>query len=133
MGQGSSKIIGRTPGEKLAHLPNVESAYFDIKKLLNYALNFNNIDGGSDKAKVFMSALGFDKSNMNQLRDQILAKLPTAEAIVKTKNEFGQRYQVDIMILGVNGNTANVRTAWIILDGTDVPKLTSIYIKEKKR
>lgn len=29
-----------------------------------------------------------------------------------------------------NGNTVNVRTGWIIKTGSDVPELTTIFIKD---
>lgn len=44
-------------------------------------------------------------------------------------DQYGQRYTVDIPIMGPNGNTANVRTGWIIKTGSDVPELTTIFVK----
>ena len=39
-------------------------------------------------------------------------------------------YTVDIPITGPNGNTVNVRTGWIIKTGSDVPELTTIFVKD---
>ena len=35
-------------------------------------------------------------------------------------------------IEGVNGKHADVLTAWIFDEDSDVPRLTSVYVKEKK-
>jgi hypothetical protein len=74
--------------------------------------------------------LGFDKSNASQLHEQVLKNLPKAEAIVTGYDGHGQRYQVDVKTLGVNGKTVGVRTAWIIRPVTTAPDLISIYVKE---
>jgi hypothetical protein len=103
------------------------------KKLINYALDPNNTNGGSDKARVFQSALGFNQSNANQLMSQVRTKLPHTETTVVTKTEYGQTFQVDMEITGVNGKSAIVRTGWIIRNGSDHPDLTTIYVKGAKQ
>lgn len=61
---------------------------------------------------------------------QYSAKLPSSESVLGKLAEYGQRYTVDIPITGPNGNTVNVRTGWIIKTGSDVPELTTIYVKD---
>lgn len=110
-------------------IPNVESAIINPKKLTEYALNPNHPVGGN-KAKVFESALGYNQSNADDLMRQIYKKLPSSEAVLGKLDEYGQRYTVDIPITGPNGNTVNVRTGWIIKTGSDIPELTTIFVKE---
>lgn len=62
---------------------------------------------------------------------QIYEKLPSSEAVLGKLDEYGQRCTVDIPITGPNGNTVNVRTGWIIKNGSDVPELTTIYVKDQ--
>jgi len=130
---GGYGAYGGTKGSIIPHLPNVERATIKREKLTNYALDPNNASGGSDKARVFQSALGFNQSNANQLLAQIRAKLPNTEAVVMNKTEYGQTFQVDMEVVGVNGKTAVVRTGWIIRNGTNHPDLTTIYVKGGKQ
>ena len=108
-------------------IPNVESATINPKKLTEYALNPNHPVGGN-KAKVFQSALGYNQSNADALMRQVYEKLPGSEAVLGKVDQYGQRYTVDMLITGPNGNTVNVRTGWIIKTGSDIPELTTIYV-----
>ena len=108
-------------------LPNVGNATINPKKLTGYALNPNHPVGGN-KAKVFNSALGYNQSNADDLMKQIYKKLPNSEAVLGTADVYGQRYTVDIPITGPNGNTVNVRTAWIIRPGSDIAELITLYV-----
>ena len=109
-------------------LPNVEKATINPNKLTGYALNPEHPVGGN-KAKVFESALGYNQSNADNLMKQIYEKLSQNEAILGKLDQYGQRYTVDIPITGPNGNTVNVRSGWIIKTGSDVPELTTIFVK----
>lgn len=84
---------------------------------------------GGNKAKVFESALGYNQSNADELIQQVYQKLPQNEAVLGTLDQYGQRYTVIIPITGPNGNTVNVRTGWIIKTASDVPELTTIFVK----
>lgn len=129
MGRGPGiGVFQGTEGSKKSPLPNADKATIKDEKLTDYALNPNHKGGGADKARVFESALGFNQSNALQLKTQILSKLPNTEAITKETTEYGQKYQVDVEIVGVNGNIATVRTAWIIRNGTDAPDLVTLYV-----
>ncbi len=97
--------------------------------MTEYALNPDHPVGGN-KARVFESALGYNQSNADDLMKQIYEKLPNGEAVLGTLDVHGQRYSVDIPITGPNGNTVNVRTSWIIRPDSDVPELTSLYVKQ---
>ena len=59
---------------------------------------------------------------------QICKKLPNSEAVLGTADVYGQRYTVDIPITGPNGNTVNIRTAWIIRPGSDIAELITLYV-----
>lgn len=67
--------------------------------------------------------------SVDGLMKQIYEKLPQNEAILGNLDQYGQRYTVDIPITGPNGNTVNVRMGWIIKTGSDVPELTTIFVK----
>ena len=109
-------------------LPNLDNAMINPKKLTDYALNPNHPVGGN-KAKVFKSALGFEQSNSDQLLKQMYDKLGSSEAVLGKLDQYGQRYTVDMLIKGVNGKEAVVRTGWIMKAGSDIPELTTLFVK----
>lgn len=115
-------------GVSLSKLPNLENVQIDSNKLYGYALNPDHPVGGN-KARVFESALGYNRSNADDLIYQVVQKLPDAEATKGLFDQYGQRYTVDITIVGPNGNTAIVRTGWIFDPGLDIPRLTTIFVK----
>jgi hypothetical protein len=110
-------------------LPNAEKVKVDRRKLYKYSLNPNNTAGGSDKAKVFQSALGYNLSNAEQLVDQIYQNLAACEAVTGKKDHHGQRFTVDMPVTGVNGRTAVVRTGWIIDPGKSIPRMITVFVK----
>lgn len=116
-------------------LPNYQNAEIGREKIEGYALNPSHEaarpDGssGKNKARVFKAALGFDQSNWEILKERILDELPYHEAVFETeKKDWGKAYHVDVPILGVNGGTRNVRTAWLIRHGKDNPSLVTLWV-----
>nr|MBP3281003.1 phage tail protein [Treponema sp.] len=109
-------------------LPNIENATINPTKLTEYALNPSHPVGGN-KAIVFEKTLGYNKANSDDLIKQIHEKLPLSQSEKGKEDQYGQRYTVDISILGPNGNTKIVRTGWIIKSGDSIPYLTTLYVK----
>ena len=122
--EGSGGIIAKVDNA----LPNVENATIDPRKLTEYALNPNH-PVGSHKARVFNSVLGYNQSNAESLINQIYEKLPQCEAKIGVLDIYGQRFTVDIPIIGPNGNTAIVRTGWIIRPNSMTPELTTLFVQ----
>jgi hypothetical protein len=127
-GGGGGRFPNTEGGQQMETLPNFANAQIDPNKITNYALNSNHPVGGN-KAKVFESALGFNQSNANQLTAAIRQKLPRSQAVPGIRDQYGQRFTVDMRITGPNGNTVTVRTAWIIDAGSNVPRLTTTYVR----
>jgi hypothetical protein len=73
--------------------------------------------------------LGYNQSNAGQLIEQIQTKIPSSEAVLGNLDQYGQRFTVDILITGPNGNTAIVRTGWILEPGVDTPRMTTLFVK----
>lgn len=110
-------------------LPNVEQAVIEIEKLRDYVLNENH-PVGKHKALIFKKILNFSKDDAEELRDLILKEAQTSEAIIKHKDEYGQRYAVDLELMAENGLVI-IRTGWIIKTKENFPCLTSCFIKSK--
>lgn len=109
-------------------LLNAKHAVIDPKKIVSYALNPEHPVGGN-KARVFESALGFNPSNAGVLVSRVQQGIMTNPAELGLYDSFGQRMSVDIPILGVNGDTAIVRTGWMYETDSLVPRMTTIYVK----
>lgn len=109
-------------------IENAENAVIDPRKVTSYALDSDHPVGG-DKARVFESALGFNKSNADGLINQIQDGVTKYPATPGKADQFGQRFTVDIPVTGPNGNTVQVRTGWIYDPGSSTPRLTTMYVK----
>ena len=114
-------------------LPNAENAVLDIEKLRDYCLNPNHPEG-KHKARVFFDKLGIRQNDAEDLRNAILEGVLVAEAVEQKQSSFGRRFVVDLVISrgeGVVLSSALVRTAWIIREGEDFPRLTTCFCPQR--
>ncbi len=110
-------------------LPNAENAVIDIKKLRDYCLNPNHPEG-KHKARVFLEKLDIGRDDAERLRQFILEAILTAEATEQKPTAYGRRFIVDFEIQQGRGIVllrAVVRTAWIIRNDEDFPRLTTCF------
>lgn len=100
-------------------------------KLTDYALNKEHPVGGS-KAKLFEKLLGITSNDWEYLHSQIIEGLLQGTVNEVRITKFGVQYDIYIQILGLNGNTKTVLTAWI-LDKDSNASLTTIYIVDANK
>ena len=108
-------------------LPNADRAVVEMMKLTDYCLHPLH-PRGRHKARVFKSALGFGQKDAEFLKTLLLRAVREGEAHETEKDEFGQRYIIDIEMAGPSGQ-AIVRSSWIILSGDTIPRFVSCYVK----
>ena len=111
-------------------LPNAENAFIDITKLRDYSLNPDH-PKGKHKARVFLEKLGIGRNDAERLRQEILDAILTAEAAEQEASEYGRRFIVDFHVKWSQGFvmcTAVLRSAWIIRNHEDFPRLTTCYL-----
>ena len=106
-------------------LPRCEQAVIPIEKFTKYALDH---DSDTDKATAFSLALGYDKSNVDELISNIRDNLPNYHAEAKGDNGHGMKYEVIMSLAGPNGKTAKVLTAWIDDRENGQIRLTTAYV-----
>jgi hypothetical protein len=106
-------------------LPNGERAVVDIKKLQDYCLNLQH-PRGRHKARVF-AAVGIESQDIEELRAALIDAAIAGEAEVGIPSSYGQRYTVDF-VLQRSGRKVQIRSAWIVRIGEDLPRLTSCYV-----
>jgi hypothetical protein len=107
-------------------LPNGERAIIDLAKLRDYCLNPRH-PIGRHKARVFKTALGFDQSRAQELRQILIQVASTQDAQLAEKDDFGQRYVIDFALPAVAAQVG-VRSCWIVLSNEEVPRLTSCFV-----
>jgi hypothetical protein len=111
-------------------LPNASKVRISREEIDGYSLKPENEGGPPGKARVFESALGFNKSNADDLISQIRSGVRKNPAITGELDEFGQRFRVDIPLGGPKGS-AIVRTGWIIDPGSTIPRLLTAFVKQE--
>jgi hypothetical protein len=112
-------------------LPNGKHAIVDLKKLRDYCLNPDSARG-RHKARVFATVLGITAADATKLRTKLLEIARTGDAQIGELDLYGQRYTIDFEMEMATGK-ATIRSGWIVLHGKPVPRLTTCYIKKRKR
>ena len=107
-------------------IPGGERAVVDIAKLQDYCLSPQH-PRGRHKARVFASVLGITVNDADLLRQALLKAAREGEALEGARDDYGQRYVIDLEVQGPRG-MAMVRSSWIILHGEDFPRMTSCYV-----
>lgn len=108
-------------------LRNAERAVIDRRKLLDYLLNPAN-PRGAHKARVFRAALGYTSRNHEGLIAAIRDGIMAHDAVLVREDGHGEHYRVEMTIIGPQGS-ALVVTGWIIDRGSDVPRLTTAFVR----
>jgi len=113
-------------------LPNAENAFVDIAKLRDYCLNPNHPEG-KHKAHIFQEKIGFGQNDAERLRQLILQEILTVEAREESPTAYGRRFVVDFMIRVDEQfkyvlSFVTIRSAWIIRNEEDFPRLTTCFI-----
>ena len=100
-------------------------------KLTKYALNFEHEKGGKEKARQFKELLGIEAKDWRYLAAQIENGLADGKICNVRKTEFGIQYHIDIPIIGLNGVSKTVRTAWLTKENGE-NQLTTLYVAKQK-
>lgn len=106
-------------------LPYAENAVIDIRKLRDYCLNPDHPQG-KHKARLFSSILGMTVENAQDLRQILLEAVKVHEVELGRCDNFGQRYTLDFT-LEWQGKSTTLRSAWILEQDSNTPRLTTCY------
>jgi hypothetical protein len=105
-------------------LPNRALAVIAQEKLTDYLLNTEHKRGGT-KARL-LEQFGYIVQNWRQLEVDIRSGLGAEVDVVRT-TEYGTRYEIRMTLQTPVGLPLTMRTIWQIDDGTDVPRLITLY------
>jgi hypothetical protein len=76
---------------------------------------------------MFLSALGLGQAGGDFLRVALLEAAREEDAVPGEVDRYGVRYTVDFQVEH-GDHEATVRSAWIILQGESIPRLTSRFV-----
>lgn len=96
---------------------------------------YNGLDQARqpDKAKALELALGYTQKNHRELMENIQRNLSHFPAVYKGTDGYGDRYEIEMMLVGANGRVARLMTGWIIDKEKRETRLTSVYINKRKK
>jgi hypothetical protein len=115
-------------------LPNAERAVVDIEKLRDYSLNPNHPEG-KHKARVFLEKLGLTAHDAARLRKLILEAILITEAKAQQPTPYGERFVVDFQVRQEERyvvTLVTIRSAWMIRNDEDFPRLTTCFIPQRR-
>jgi hypothetical protein len=107
-------------------LPNAARAVVEIEKLREYCLSPGH-PRGRHKARVFAATCGLTAEQAEGLRAQLLDAAVSLEAEPGEGDDYGQRYVLDLEVVGPTGTT-RVRSAWMVRTDEDFPRFVSCYV-----
>ena len=106
-------------------LPNAEEARINREKIIEYLLSESHPDGRAKAA--FFAKYGFKVEQWEVLAAS-LRKHGIDNPVVKTvKSEYGVRYCVDGPVETPGGDRPDIRTVWIVEEGSSEPRLVTAY------
>ena len=106
-------------------LPNRERAVIAPDKLTTYLLNIEHERGGT-KARL-LAEFGYNQGNWRQLEADIRRYHLDAEVDAAKRTLYGMRYEIRASVETPSGRTLILRTIWQIDEGTDVPRLITLF------
>lgn len=106
-------------------LPNAHLAEIDPRKLYGYLLSPTHRDGRS-KAQ-FFAALGYIADEWLTLEADLRIQHVTQPAKAGPVRPYGQIYTIRAILVGPNGQSANVRSVWLVRADSGTPHLVTAY------
>jgi uncharacterized protein YukE len=110
--------------------PDFGSVEVDSNKISGYAMNPDHPVGGN-KYRVIHSATGLGVDDAASVERQIRDGVRMGTPILGKVNEWGQRWAVDVPLIGPSGSMT-VRTAWILDNGSTMPRLVTISFPKQE-
>ena len=96
------------------------------RKSAHYCLSPDH-DDGRHKARLFHALVGLNQENADLLVDALREAVASGDAAVGQVDRYGRRYVIDFEFTGPDG-TAMIRSAGIVRNGEDIPRLVTCYI-----
>lgn len=106
-------------------LPNRENAYIPSPKLHDYLLSKTHPIGRWKAG--FFRALGFDETNVDALKQRLIAIAHSKDVKDAVPSAHGTKYIIEGSLQTPVGSIVQVQTVWIIDAGQDRPRFVTAY------
>ena len=106
-------------------LPNCEQAYIPEPKLTKYLVSETHAVGKA-KAKYFGS-LGYTEANAHQLANALLMIAKFEGISHEVASRYGTKYIIEGEVVTPSGNTARIRTVWVVEPHDERPRFVTAY------
>jgi hypothetical protein len=106
-------------------LPNAEQAIVDPAKIRGYLLSFTH-PVGRFKAS-FFAGLGYREEQWEILRDDLLKIARSGIPIRRQPGKFGVKYEIDGILSGPSGQSAEIKTVWMVGAGQTASRFITAY------
>lgn len=104
-------------------LPNVEQAYIEERKIVDYLLAAENSSGKTE----FFASFGFTAENWERLRDALLSHAVEHVVTRMSETPHGIKYVIEGMLQTPDGRSPQVRSVWIVDKDKTAPRLVTAY------
>jgi len=104
---------------------NADRAIIAPEKLRDYLLNPDH-RRGSSKARLLLSC-GYRAEAWQVLETHLRSQHLTIDYTATKNNAFGRRFEIRANLATPSGRTIIFRSIWQIDDGTEVPRLITMY------
>ena len=108
-------------------LPGIERAVVEQAKIRDYLLSEAH-PVGRFKAPVFRQ-VGYSLEHWEVLADDLRRLVSDNDGNATSSNRYGQKFEVRGSLKGPNGETLNLATVWIILNGEDFLRFVTAYLR----
>jgi hypothetical protein len=113
------------------HLPNVDRARIDPRKLRDYALDPEHTSGGYKAA--FFAQMGYVTADWARLERDIREQHLSQPATPGQASPYGRKYIITAPLQGPYGMTRQVTTVWILRPGNDYAELVTIESATRRK
>jgi uncharacterized protein DUF6883 len=112
-------------------VPGADSAIAVEAKFVEYLFDPAS-ERGAPKGKYFRN-VGFNESNWQDLRDQMLVQLPTVEGRYKRENGVGgQNWEAAMTVTGPTG-MATILTTWVVTPNAPTALIGAYPLRPTRR
>lgn len=107
-------------------LPNAENATAADAKFTKYLFSGNNANGLA-KGRAFESRLGYNISNWEEFRNEILKQSRMNTVAITRIDEYGTHYDQNMVVYGLKSRPMSIRVAWEVREQGGAPRLVTTY------
>jgi len=106
-------------------IPNADRAILASEKLRSYLLDPSH-RRGSAKARLLLSC-GYRADAWRTLESDLRVQHLTADVAESNENIYGRRFEICAPLATPSGRRIVFRSIWQIDNGTDIPRLITLY------